>query len=231
MSEKPILFNTAMVRAIMSGKKTQTRRIAFKAEDLTEFKHAMYPEGMWYKGRVYKNMDDFLRDRQIPKCRYKAGDMLYVRETWKQATVGTAGPGLIDLYLYKADEPQDTTGMMVEGRWHPSIHMPKEAARIWLKVTNVRCERLQDMDEDDAYYEGFRGCPHELALYFKDGSAEPCHVSGEGCPCDYWYCNHSPQEGFGRDIWDKTIKPDDLPHYGWDANPWVWAIEFERVER
>lgn len=207
MSEKPILFNTAMVREIIAGKKTQTRRICRgqPQDGITS------PEKSGYKPP------------------YQAGDLLYVRETWKQATVGTAGPGLIDLYLYKAEEPQDTTGMMVEGHWHPSIHMPKEAARIWLKVTNVRCERLQDMDEDDAYYEGFRGCPHELALYFKDGSAEPCHIPGEGCTCDYWYCNHSPQEGFGRDIWDKTIKPDDLPRYGWDANPWVWVIHFERI--
>ena len=224
---KPILFNTEMVRAILSGKKTQTRRLPSSRirdawHDWYEYQCAVAPPGSRLE------TEEGFYKKHPP---YKEGDILYVRETWKQATVGTAGPGLIDLYLYKAEEPQDTTGMMVEDRWHPSIHMPKEAARIWLKVTNVRCERLQDMDEDDAYYEGFRGCPHELALYFKDGSAEPCHVSGEGCTCDYWYCNHSPQEGFGRDIWDKTIKPDDLPHYGWDANPWVWVIHFEVVSR
>ena len=227
MSEKPILFNTEMVKAILNGSKTQTRRLPSSSirdawSDWNEYQSAVAPPGSRLE------TEEGFYKKHPP---YKEGDILYVRETWKQATVGTAGPGLIDLYLYKADEPQDTTGMMVEGRWHPSIHMPKEAARILLKVTNVRCERLQDMDEDDAYYEGFRGCPHELALYFKDGSAEPCHVSGEGCPCDYWYCNHSPQEGFGRDIWDKTIKPDDLPRYGWNANPWVWVIHFEVVSR
>jgi hypothetical protein len=131
------------------------------------------------------------------------GDELWVRETWKQYTAGTAGPGLIDGYLYKADEPQDTTGMMVEDRWHPSIHMPRRAARIFLRVKNVRGERLRDIL----------------------GSAQA--IQAEGVKSTTF-----PSILFEfKNLWNSTIKPADLPNYGWDANPWVWVIEFERERR
>lgn len=222
-----------MVRAILSGKKRKTRRIVKLPEGINPYRaepsydHFETLDSWEFSyGKTYGSiLFDLFYTAKAP---YAIGDLLYVRETWAGIKLGPKGKETTT-YWYRADE--DDERLNPDDKWRPSIHMPKEAARIWLKVTNVRCERLQDIDEDDAYYEGFRGCPYELALYFKDGSAEPCHVGGEGCPCDYWYCNHSAQEAFGRDIWDKTIKPDDLPHYGWDANPWVWVIEFERVER
>jgi len=196
MSEKPILLNTEMVRAILSGKKTQTRRICKgqPQDGITS------PEKIGYKPQ------------------YQAGDLLYVRETWKQATVGTAGPGLIDLYLYKADEPQDTTGMMVEGRWHPSIHMPKEAARIFLRVTNVRLERLKDISERDAISEGFDEEP------IKDRNTNINFM----CSVD---CLQGSARGKFAMLWNTTVKPDTKDIYGWDANPWVWVIGFERTEK
>ena len=214
MSEKPILFNTEMVKAILNGSKTQTRRLPSSRIrdawcDWDEYQCAVAPPG----SRL-ETEEGFYK-----KCPpYKEGDILYVRETWKQATAGTAGPGLIDLYLYKADEPQDTTGMMVEGRWHPSIHMPKEAARIFLRVTNVRLERLKDISERDAISEGFDEEP------IKDRNTNINFM----CSVD---CLQGSARGKFALLWNTTVKPDTKDIYGWDANPWVWVIEFERVER
>lgn len=193
MAEKPILFNTEMVRAILDGRKTQTRRICKgqPQDGVTS------PELMGYKPP------------------FSVGDILWVRETWKQATTGTAGPGLIDLYLYRADEPQDTTGMMVEDRWHPSIHMPRMAARLFLKVTDVRIERLRECSNGwctDIEAEGVKA-PQNPVLYIDDDAY------------------HDALRESMQKLWDSTVRKDDLKRYGWEANPWVWVIEFERVEK
>ena len=197
--EKPILFNTEMVKAILAGRKTQTRRIV-------------------------KNQ--LLSEEQLKKCGKPCypGDILYVRETWKQATTGTAGPGLIDQYLYKADEPQDTEGMMVEGRWHPSIHMPKEAARIWLKVMNVRCERLQDISFADIQAEGM-----DMDEWYEYDEWQ--HSVGDGMGDEVPVIFENPYHFFGSRVWDSTMGSlEKYEKYGWDANPWVWVIEFEKME-
>lgn len=217
MAEKPILFNTEMVKAILDGRKRVTRRIAFPNEDLRPFPRKEYPHGWWYRGRAFENWDSFIGSRyEYPPCKYQPGDILWVRETWKQATTGTAGPGLIDLFLYKADEPQNTDGMMVEGRWHPSIHMPRRAARLFLKVEKVFLRRLQDMTTTAAELEG-----SETDEWF-----ELCEEAGVvGLPT--W----SLREFFGYHIWNRTIsREENLARYGWDANPWVWVIEFERLD-
>lgn len=203
MSEKPILFNTAMVRAILDGRKTQTRRVVvprYRDGDagFNVITNAATGKFLYIE---YYDEDEFSTERRLNPP-YIPGDVLYVRETWKQYTTGTAGPGLIDGYLYKADEPQDTSGMMVDGRWHPSIHMPKDAARIWLKVTDIRCEQLNDMTEEDAIAEGF-----------------PDSQAG----------TDSPLERFAV-LWDKTVKRVDRDRFGWYGNPWVWVYEFERIK-
>ena len=220
MSEKPILFNTKMVRAILDGRKTTTRRIirvgdgweitgiplfwidghATVNETVNGYPFTISRETVTYDDQGFTHKVEVTNLCIVPP--YKAGDVLYVRETWKQYTTGTAGPGLIDGYLYKANEPQDTTGMMVEDRWHPSIHMPKKAARIYLKVNRVYPAQLQDMTEEDAMSEGFPDTP----------AGEP-----------------SPLESF-IDLWAKTLKHEELNVFGWDANPWVWVIDFERID-
>lgn len=222
--EKPILFNTQMVKAILSGSKTQTRRLIkpqppCALKKMTEGHHT----GEWHLYRDSPMMNPIINSpwgaQYLPPC--QIGDMLWVRETWQYIPESDSD----GFYTYAADceEPADW-------KWRPSIHMPKEAARLFLRVKNVRVERLQDMSEEDAISEGYSGvCPGAHTVYFSDGYAEPCHVGGEDCRYGYWYCNHSIQEAFGRDIWDKTIKPSDLQRYGWDANPWVWMIEFERL--
>ena len=212
---KPILFNTKMVKAILEGRKTVTRRVV-RPDAVNRIvedengkcvgSYSLYhPE--W---DVYPTVDD---------APYQLGDILYVRETWKQATIDPAGGGyaLQDIYLYKADEPINTTGMLVEGSWHPSIHMPSEAARIFLRVTDVRVERLQEITPLQAILEGIS--QEETIKRFKTMTCNP----GDDA-------NAQIKKQFSE-LWDSIIKPKDREKYGWDANPWVWVIEFERISK
>lgn len=183
MSYKPILFNTEMVKAIMDGRKTQTRRLLRKIS-------------------AYSIKTDIPANK--PPC--KPGDILWVRETWTK----------MPHYVYKADD-EHPEFWDYDDRWHPSIHMPKEAARIFLRVKDVRVERLREITSADAFAEGVE-CVRKT-----DGKCE----SYDRCPhenCCY------PWQRFSE-IWDTTIKPADLDKYGWDANPWVWVIEFESCEK
>ena len=113
-------------------------------------------------------------------------------------------------FMYRADDK----AIMVE-RWHPSIHMPREAARIFLRVTGVRVERLQEITESGAKAEGaVKSYP-----YTDPETGETAFMLDE---------KGTYLSGFSQ-LWDSTIKPKDLAAYGWDANPWVWVIEFERI--
>lgn len=133
MAIKPILFNTEMVRAILDGRKSCTRRLV-KPEPQGYFEVSEEP--------LYIYDTDGNQGKITPP--YQPSDILYVRESYSELTFG---------YVYKADgENIDHLGNVI--KWHPSIHMPKEAARIWLKVTDVRVERLQEMTDDDAEAEG-----------------------------------------------------------------------------
>lgn len=189
MAIKPILFNTEMVRAILDGRKSCTRRII--KPQWEECPHCKYVHKEYIYGKLAENVYcakcgyPLLPERRAP---YQPGDILYVRETWKKAPNG--------YYYYEDWQRNDIADVT---KWKPSIHMPKEAARIWLKVTDVRVERLQDMTDDDA--------------------------EAEGC-FDYT----STALGF-FDVWDSTIKKSNLNCYGWNANPWVWVIKFERCEK
>lgn len=212
MAIKPILFNTEMVRAILDGRKSCTRRINKDANDY------VVPDMDFYDSdkRTYavhnysdKEHTDKLStaERTCPIC---PGDILYVRETWCALPVNEAGHMRGHcVYYYRADGELRPEGW--RGTWHPSIHMPKEAARIWLKVTDVRVERLQEISEDGAKAEGAN---------FKNGK----NVGFEE------KMNRTAIERFAE-IWNSTIKKADLDRYDWDANPWVWVIEFERCEK
>lgn len=189
MAIKPILFNTEMVRAILDGRKNCTRRaVKHNVEAVLNSQYHMeHPEveDAWLIGK-----------RCMPP--YELGDVLYVRETWCKGSWGNEK----ERYYYKADDNDFLC------TWHPSIHMPKEAARIWLKVTSVRVERLQEITEAQAEKEGF--IPQGLF----DGNEITL-------PATYWFSK----------FWNFTIKKSDLDRYGWAANPWVWVIEFERFEK
>lgn len=211
MSVKPILFNTEMVRAILSGDKTCTRRVikpqpksklcyTFAGGDCGTWGYYPSSSSLEIWGEEYRLPDDITKDdlekRWIPP--YHADDILYVRETWFKD---------VDRYMYRADysdrEKFYRNGKEIEMKWKPSIHMPKEAARIWLKVTDVRVERLQNIDIDGIRNEGL--------------SSMAVHVGDTEIALKEWAI-----------LWSSTIKKSDIDRYGWDANPWVWVIEFER---
>lgn len=188
---RPILFNTDMVRAILDGRKTVTRRLV-KPQHLRVLNshyHEEHPEVGDMK---------LLSKLCEPPCH--PGDILYVREAWN--VLPYSGES-----IYRAD--CDLTDKFLSSlKWRPSIHMPKKAARIWLKVTDVRVERLQDITEEQAQKEGFEG------KFVGTGEA-----MGSG-----W--DVTPVDEFSE-LWDTTIKQKDRVFYGWAANPWVWVIEFE----
>lgn len=196
---KPFLFNTGMVKAILDDRKTATRRtIKFKEGMTGHLPENGAKDYLFYPGGI-----------KYPPCR--PGNFLYVRETWDYYP----GRG----FLYKADHDDWVTGTIVNNhiiRWHPSIHMPKEGARLFLIVSEVRAERLQDMTEDDAIKEGF----------VEDSIENDDTNINFMCSVD---CLQGTAKGKFAFLWNKTIKKQDVKMYGWDADPWVWTIEFERV--
>lgn len=206
MVAKPILFNTEMVLAILDGRKTVTRRALKHNVDSV-------------LNSPYTKEHPEVSDKQIISklCipPYAAGDILYVRETWNISNMWSCGNEVTFIYrgdkseedsamtISVSDEAFDKYGEMMYGNrpeWRPSIHMPKEAARIFLLVKSVRVERLQDI--------------------MKSPNGPKNQVVREGCTygCDFIA------------VWESTIKKSEKDTYGWDANPWVWVIEFERME-
>ena len=147
-----------------------------------------------------------------------------VRETWCALPVNEAGHMRGHcVYYYRADGELRPEGW--RGKWHPSIHMPKEAARIWLKVTGVRMKRLQEMKPVDVIKEGaYPDCWDCLNTYGESGS-QCCYGTEEQCS----QCDEVMMEW--EKLWNSTIKKSDLDRYGWNANPYVWVIEFERCEK
>lgn len=226
MAIKPILFNTEMVRAILDGRKSCTRRLVKPQPDE---KHT-YPLGFVTDSTEKKEVGcfgfgigEYGGSIQYAKPQYHTDDVLYIRETWTEEC---------GKYYYRADYDSDyldscetlsggypascrnhpgCDGCMATStriHWHPSIHMPKEAARIWLRVTDVRVERLQEITAESALTEGADKYIHANGTLNEDQTI----TSFIG-------------------IWNSTIKESDLDRYGWDANPYVWVISFERCAK
>ena len=162
---KPIIFNTPMVQAILDGRKTQTRRV-IKAPVLRNVRE---PDEVLFDGKICKfnwHGDDVIGGFEI-KPKYQPGDILWVRETWAEVSSG--------IIEYKATYKEPYTGSAEidhignKIKWRPSIHMPREAARIFLKVTNVRVERLQEITAHDAIREGMESeIPFDTVDEFKE---------------------------------------------------------------
>lgn len=226
MAIKPILFNTEMVRAILDGRKTCTRRLPRKQIEEKYLEYEEWVCAVAPPGSTWLSEKEFYEE--YPP--YQLGDILYVRETWQcwrahryEATADIRfRAGGDDVRLQFANGNTDSINrsdydafinkwFSDYGEWKPSIFMPKEAARIWLKVTNVSVERLQNIIEDGAKAEGAN---------WKNGK-------NVGWEEKMW---RTAIERFAK-IWDSTIKKSDLDRYGWNANPLVWVIEFERCEK
>lgn len=220
---KPILFNTAMVKAILYGKKTCTRRLIKLPKHIEQQSNGLYilnAEGSVYKNQEFKEVVDYIKS----PC--KVGDILYVRETWANTWTLDGEEG----FIYKADgKPKDFFSYWGNSKqckqevWMPSIHMPKIAARIFLKVTSVRAERLKDITNQECFNEGIRE-------FTKDGivkkyDIEPNMHTWQEMP-------RTPVEAFEK-LWNSTLNVKNYWN-GWtnlfEYNPWVWVIEFQRVE-
>lgn len=238
---KPILFNTEMVRAILDGRKTVTRRVVKPQPDRVysggnvELRcHTDGPhKDEWHCYRELPPLDKVVNSPwggQI-KPPYQIGDILYVRETWninnldyennRLGIIYKASKNIMDSFRWILvsdsifDKYEKTVAASNYAVWRPSIHMPKEAARLFLRVVDVRAERLRDITNTDAEREGAL-TEERLRIEEEAGVV--------GLPV------YPLREYFGRYIWDRTIKVKDMPLYGWEANPYVWVIKFERCE-
>lgn len=185
---RPILFSTPMVHAILEGRKTQTRRTC---------KHQFWSHSELVDVNINKEFQKI--DRNV-SCPYgNIGDVLWVRESWQILLFKDAPTK----YLYKANPQHDAM------KWKPSIHMPKAACRLFLRIKYVRVERLRDISEADALAEGISVNAHFYYDYMKNGLG--------------FYS--SPIQSFFS-LWESINGADSL-----QANPWVWVIEFERIEK
>ena len=223
MAIKPILFNTEMVRASLDGRKSCTRRIV-KPQQLIvmlpdKCKNGAPEEFLKEKKLMFKpycDMTDIELINTAYKAPYQPGDILYVRETWQYLYELDGNEQVIEdtgKYYYAATDTipfntyVDKNGVKHDhAPWKPSIHMPKEAARIWLKVTDVRVERLQEITSEQ--------------------------IGREGVEVEYPHVLNGEEKRYAfSTLWNSTVKKSDLDRYGWNANPWVWVIEFERCEK
>lgn len=209
MKERGILFNTEMVKAVLDGRKTQTRRVV-KPQP---YKHKFGSIGMSVWRWLYKNKYDF-QDQQnwINHCPYgQVGDRLWVRETTCIAPKNFASPddscipdkeGELRYVSYRADGHPEDAMRDYKLKWTPSIHVPRWASRINLEITDIRVERVQDITEEDSLKEGIK----------IDGTSSMGHV-------------FTGKEHFWG-LWDFINKKRG---FGWDVNPWVWVVEFKVI--
>ena len=208
MRELPILFSTPMVKAILDGRKIMTRRTV---KNIPEGTHRVEQigESLFEAHWGIHGNSLFLDGATEIKCPYQPGDRLYVRETWRRYSRRSEctcyeychcpPDGTI---LYYADCGPD------ENKWKPSIHMPKEAARIWLEVVNVRVERVQEITAHECILEGISS---EDVLYNTP-------VSGD-------FAQYTINQF--KNLWNSI---NAKRGYGWDSNPFVWAISFKVLE-
>lgn len=214
MKERPILFNGPMVRAILNGRKTQTRRVVkgpFHKDNFVRMSDDLgYPASLGHLWAGFRWPEDPI----YTKSPYgQPGDRLWVRETW--APGPSADEDGMPLFVYRADgePPEHVKGW----KWRPSIHMPRWASRLTLEITAVRVERLQDISWMDVDAEGIG-----------DMLEDPCSIAGEA----FGYAEHISIAGgsvgmaaemYGvASYWDSIAKPGER----WADNPWVWVYKF-----
>lgn len=248
VKQSPILFSTDMVQAILEGRKGQTRRVmkpqpkAMNEEftmpmPVSEFNKLLrLQENKGYK-RLYAQGP--LTGMLVPNCPFgKTGDLLWVREKFRlEEAFEYEGEEYPAKYWYYASTPEKVT--CIDGeledrdnyRWKPSIHMPKAACRIWLEIVNVKAELLQDITKEQIISEGVRIPMNGTNIALKLGEENSA-------------LNFMPEGFMAKDYTGPQITEDMIfkAHWAelwckingresWDANPWVWVIEFKRVEK
>ena len=213
MKERGMIFNAEMVRAILDGRKTQTRRIMKKQPEPSKAR-----EGDFYfpcnKMQSMVHVSDFIPgNSMIPDaqeffskcCPFgEVGDRIWVRETWARYNINQDSHDM----AYRATTPEDWPE---EGRWRPSIHMPRWASRITLEITGVRVERLQSISPNDASREGLIKLPATGRYCLNQGDQ---YFGG---------ASHDAREVFSW-LWESIYGAES-----WQSNPWVWVIEFKRI--
>lgn len=214
MKISPILFSTPMVQAILSGEKTMTRRIKKRQPKIDE-----------QTGNIYVDhtmeipIDDYRKFMPMFSPYGKPGDVLWVRETWFYH----GRPDISNKkFIYKADKSKNIAEIIT---WKPSIHMPKSACRIWLEITNVRLERLQEITEADSVNEGVIS---RFGLYNCYHCDKQGHCSGTDKGnmeiCDDGFYS-TAKESF-KSLWICINGRSS-----WETNPYVWVVEFKRIEK
>jgi hypothetical protein len=216
---KPIIFSMPMVQTILEGRKTQTRRVV-KPQPSSGLRKSVF---------VASGLEDG-HGREI-KVPYQPGDTLYVRETWyyEYHMYDENEGDALYRYVYKASSPDYPVDVGVGKQgWRPSIHMPKEAARIFLKVKDARAERLQEISEEDAIAEGLACLTKDGGITYKYGIPDSDGLPGNDDTGWHWHeWNTDPRKAF-QALWNKIYEERG---YGWDMNPWVWVISFERIDK
>jgi hypothetical protein len=208
MAERPILFSASMVQALLAGRKTQTRR-AVKPQPCDEWSPVVEPYNptVIIRGEEMPGAEVFgaSDDREGRVCPYgRPGDRLWVRESFAPLTVG---------YAYAADPIWNAAP---DGRWRPSIHMPRVASRITLEITEVRVERLQSISESDAIAEGCTYTDFGLNRWHRPQPGWKCGDT----PTGHEQCMHSAVYAYAS-LWDEINGAG-----AWNTNPWTWAVSF-----
>lgn len=209
MKEHPILFTGEMVKAMIEGRKTQTRRLVTRANAIVDIANGQAVKRLW--DQLDFNRVDRIESLPLLRvnrpsipawhsvtCRYAVGDRLWVRETWADAPDDVG----VKLLWYRADGPRECI------QWKSPIHLRRSHCRLVLEITDIRVQRLQDISDDDAIAEGVTA---KIA-------AQHCLTA----PCGTGNCERVAFSG----LWESI---NGARGFGWDSNPLVWAITFKRV--
>lgn len=192
MKERGMIFNSEMVRAILDGRKTQTRR---------PVKFPVHDKNLGCELAGNELAGELSAGNYLNSAFGKQGDRIWVRETWARYNIDQDSYDM----AYRATPPEDWPE---EGKWRPSIHMPRWASRILLEITGIRVERLNAISQEDAQDEGMELTGWRPTYSDQDSGGE------------VW----TPYDNFAR-LWDSIYGEGS-----WKVNPWVWVIEFKRVE-
>lgn len=222
MKSRPILFSAPMIRALLDGRKTQTRRVVKPQPILSAHHEPVRPEPRGFGSWIFMAHSDepsYQFATNDCRCPYGyEGSLLWVREAFFPEVAGDEHFPVWYRATEEADFPYDEN-------WKPSIHMPRWASRLTLRITEVRVERVQEISREDAIAEGvdWEACP----THQTDASFRTQREADRVGLCAHYYAEIDYVGGFQR-LWDAINAKRGYP---WEANPWVWVIKFEVIQK